>query len=582
MKNISKILPITFVLFLATDVMSQQTLIKELPASKSLDIITEIESRQDVLAAYPIAIDKDILFTGDTLFKILLYENEINISKEHLNLRDINSFSFYGKNNTNCLLLSVINNDIQGVLTLNNHSYSIETHRGEYYLVCLDNNALQEDCNDLNAPNNQQSIDNNAQTNEVSDVEDTQSQILWNRFHDGSGDIKVLVLYTQNAANSVSNIVNTTLLAEELSNQSFVNSGINCKIELVYIGKTNYIETNSLSDVTYFKKRDDGYIDEVHILREKYAADVCVLLTNYNFATCGRADTIKANDSNAFCVVQALTCATAWYSFIHEIGHLVGCRHDYGNDVSNNPYEFGHGYINPNKTWRTIMAYGNNCNYCDRINYWSNPFVTYEGEPMGTEDRCNNVKVWNSRYYDVGTFENPSNNIAILSNTIQATLDYGFIEAGNNIWTNGYVNLQNGQSLAIKAGSEISFYDGFLASVGSELNAFISPSSSLSYVGNPTSQLLEVTPVRQNDANHTERITRIYPNPTTTNLQIQNKEGEIPEKISIFNFVGEKVIADIYTNSTSTEISLLNIPSGIYFVDIKYKDKCERYKIIKK
>ncbi|MCR4829359.1 MAG: T9SS type A sorting domain-containing protein [Bacteroidales bacterium] len=579
MKNKITILLLMVALSLSHISYSQQTLISELPINRNDEILSEIGSRAEVLLVLPIAIEKNILFFEDTLFKIELSENVFYIAKKYVNHRDINSFSFYGISGTNSLVLSFLDNDIQGVLTINNHPYSIETHQGKNYLVQLDNSLFQENCEDLECSNNPSQNDSVFQENKEANGGIIPTYLLRNRFHDVNGDIKVMVLYTANAANSVSNIVNTSLLAEELSNQSFINSGIDCKIELVYIGKTDYEESSSSTDVTRFKNTDEGYIDEVHLLREKYAADVCVLLTDYDDLTCGRAYTIKARKTEAFCVVQAYYCSTTNYSFIHEIGHLMGCRHDCGMDNSTSPYEYGHGYINPDKTWRTIMAYGTYCNDCDRIQYWSNPYITYNGETMGTTERCNNAKVWNIRYGEVGAFEVISSNATITSATIPSSLNYGFIETDSHIGTNGIISLNSGQSLTIKAGDEIVFSDGFEVLAGSELKAFIAQQPATSYATAPLPTSIEVTPVRHFDTTEIKKTVIVYPNPTTDELYIQNSGEEYPIQIIILDVMG-KIVNNI--NYPVSSIDLSNLPAGTYFIKIEFTNRSERYRIIKK
>ena len=579
MKIIKKISILLAVLIQTNIAMSQKTLIKELPTYRNDEILTEIGSRAEVLSVSPIEIERDILFSEDTLFKIELNDDEFNITKKYINYRDINSFSFYGISDTNSIILSFLGEDIQGTFTTSNKVYTIETHGEEYYMVQLDHSSMRENCDNLESSHIQATSENDNTQEEYEDNVPVDIQQLENRYHDGSGDIKVLVLYTSAAANSVNNIYNTVLLAEEESNLSFVNSGVNCKIEIVYIGKTDYEETNSTTDKNRFKTTDDGYMDEVHILREIYAADVCVLLVNYSDGICGEAYKIKARRDEAFCVVKALRCATGYYSFIHEIGHLIGCRHNPENDNNSSPYEHGHGYIYPDGGWRTIMAYSTYCSGCIRKQYWSNPYITYNGVPMGTTDRCNNAKVWNIRYGEVGAFENISSNVTITSATIPSSLIYGFIEADSNVGTNGNVSLNSGQSLTIKAGNEIVFSDGFEASAGSELNAYISQQPAYLYATAPTPPSINVATVRRIDATEMINTVVIYPNPTMDELNIQTNGKVKPLKIVIMDVMGKEIM--VLDNPTDV-INISQVPTGIYFIDIEFANRSERYRIIKK
>lgn len=129
MKIIKKISILLAVLIQTNIAMSQKTLIKELPTYRNDEILTEIGSRAEVLSVSPIDIERDILFSEDTLFKIELNDDEFNITKKYINYRDINSFSFYGISDTNSIILSLLGEDIQGTFQYIASSYRHLLHR---------------------------------------------------------------------------------------------------------------------------------------------------------------------------------------------------------------------------------------------------------------------------------------------------------------------------------------------------------------------------------------------------------------------------------------------------------------------
>ncbi|HMK37114.1 MAG TPA: M12 family metallo-peptidase [Desulfomonilaceae bacterium] len=209
----------------------------------------------------------------------------------------------------------------------------------------------------------------------------------------GPTPITVLVAYTPAAEAKVLGPMDSFIqLAVTESNQSYQNSKINLTLVLAGIQKVNYQESGSFdTDLDNFKGMTDGAMDEIHSLRDQKKADVCVLIVDNN-QYCGLAAAILAKPETAFAVVY-FKCATGYYSFAHEIGHLQGARHNLEMDPTLQPFPYGHGYyLNPK--WRTIMSYANPCN-CPRIQYWSNPNVQYEGVPMGTSERNNNARVLN-------------------------------------------------------------------------------------------------------------------------------------------------------------------------------------------
>ena len=209
--------------------------------------------------------------------------------------------------------------------------------------------------------------------------------------------INVLVVYTASAATAAGTIGSKIQLAIDETNQSYVNSGININMAKVHTAQVSYSESGrSFSQhVSALKSTTDGIMDNVHTLRNTYAADVVVLVVNDSEA-CGQAAAINATATSAFAAAH-YTCITGYYSFGHEVGHLQGARHDRYVDGSTTPYAYGHGYIPPSKGWRTVMAYGNNCSNCTRIQWWSSPLKTYPstGEVMGTTQYEDNARVLN-------------------------------------------------------------------------------------------------------------------------------------------------------------------------------------------
>lgn len=216
----------------------------------------------------------------------------------------------------------------------------------------------------------------------------------------------VLVAYTAAAASATADIAGLIQLAFDETNKSYSNSGVNVTLSKVYVAQVSYNESSrSFSQhVNALQSTTDGIMDIVHSWRNTYKADIVKLIVNDSEA-CGMAAAIKATASSAFAVTH-YSCATGYYSFGHEIGHLQGARHDRYVDSSNTPYQYGHGYVDPNKTWRTIMAYGNNCGNCKRVQYWSNPNVKYPatGQAMGTTTYEHNARVLNETAATVAAF----------------------------------------------------------------------------------------------------------------------------------------------------------------------------------
>jgi hypothetical protein len=217
---------------------------------------------------------------------------------------------------------------------------------------------------------------------------------------DDGSIIDVMVVYTSEAANWAGDILAVIDLAVQETNDSYANSGIIQRVRLVHAAQVSYTQSGSIStDLSRLRNTSDGYMDQVHTLRNTYGADEVVLLVSYPSSNvCGIAylmDPVGTYfESWAFAVVD-VDCATGYYSFGHEMGHNMGARHDWYVDDTATPYGHAHGYLNYTSSsnpypWRTVMAYNDECHdqgyYCYRLPYWSNPTVSWYGAAMGVSE----------------------------------------------------------------------------------------------------------------------------------------------------------------------------------------------------
>jgi hypothetical protein len=204
--------------------------------------------------------------------------------------------------------------------------------------------------------------------------------------------IDVIVAYTAKATAHYNDVRREVVeLAIERGNESFSMSGLgHIKLRLVHAYQTNYVEEGAHFDhVWRFADKGDGYMEEIHGLRNKYRADVAILIVD-DPQGCGLATRVHADADEAFAVAHH-DCAALTYTVAHEIGHIIGARHELTIDKSMTPFPWGHGYVNGTK-WRDIMSYKESCGGCPRLPVWSSPKVLIQGEPAGTPDQ-NNARV---------------------------------------------------------------------------------------------------------------------------------------------------------------------------------------------
>lgn len=140
-------------------------------------------------------------------------------------------------------------------------------------------------------------------------------------------------------------------------------------------------------------------------LRDQLAADLVVLVTDSD--DCGYAAAIGPSRDLAFATVSQRCLHPLYLTFSHEIGHLLGARHEVERDGENWPYPHQHGYHSPPgpSALRTLMAY--NCrgvSNCPPIPRWSNPDKYYGSQRIGKPGESNNAAVLRANLAKVSQF----------------------------------------------------------------------------------------------------------------------------------------------------------------------------------
>lgn len=275
-------------------------------------------------------------------------------------------------------------------------------------------------------------------------------------------DIDVMVVYTSAArtgAGGTDAMEASAFLAVAETNQSYINSNITQRLRLAHVEEVTYTESGNINtDLSRLQNGSDGFMDNVQTLRNTFAADTVVLITENGGGFCGLGymmQTVSNTfESNAYCVV-ARSCATGYYSFGHELGHNMGADHDPPNANSTGPYPYNRGFSNtspssPATPWRTIMSY-NTTPSSTRVQYWSNPNVNYPipgTDAMGNSSPSDNHRVLNNTALTVANFRcsSPSAGNVWMKDTWNDTgAEPDAHTASEDMWKSPYIWVRNSQ-----------------------------------------------------------------------------------------------------------------------------------------
>lgn len=184
-------------------------------------------------------------------------------------------------------------------------------------------------------------------------------------------------------------------------NECLMNSKINARIQLVHSQQWNYEEQgSSYTDLYNFNSARNGW-EGVYEVRNAVGADLCTIVAYlHDVGGLAYVNSSKLGmPESSYNLIRVLQMTGS--SWIHEMGHNIGCNHAAEQESSPGPESggvFGHslGYYFTGATdhghYGTVMAYDQGDYH--RCDYFSATNVTFKGTLVGYETR-NNSLTWN-------------------------------------------------------------------------------------------------------------------------------------------------------------------------------------------
>lgn len=302
-------------------------------------------------------------------------------------------------------------NRITGTFHKDGQLYQIwPVEHGLHAIVKIDSSKIDEgQADEIDLPND------GIKANSTSSLSHNSQQGRKATSKSAHSTIRVMLVTTNQSRARIPDMAALARLAFEEANQGAENSQVAITFENAGTFDANYNESGTQSEmlerVTDVSTPDLGR--PAKQFRDQHRADLVVMLITTGSGS-GYND---ASATSAYSVVK-WDKATGAYTFAHEMGHNIGTSHDlaqYPGGVPSRKPDYRHGYVRLASGgvggWRTIMSYGNTCSKelgpCPRLNYFSNPNLTYRGEPMGTEQYQNNTRRLNERRDTVADFYPP-------------------------------------------------------------------------------------------------------------------------------------------------------------------------------
>lgn len=236
---------------------------------------------------------------------------------------------------------------------------------------------------------------------------------------DDPATIDVMVVYTPAARdwaiNNAGGIDNCIMSAINAANDVLEKSKTGVTLNLAYSAMVDYTTTGNLHWDLRRLRDTDGEIDEVHEWRDEYGADLVSMFVGAEVdedlaGSANQLESYNGSPEDAFSVCQVNEVHNRDTTFIHELGHNMGCGHSdeqiycsegptVWDDWEENTWSAGYRWTDSDSNhWCTVMTYRDGDCFENnitnrRLHYFSNPNATYNDDATGDEGHNNALTI---------------------------------------------------------------------------------------------------------------------------------------------------------------------------------------------
>ncbi len=270
--------------------------------------------------------------------------------------------------------------------------------------------------------------------------------------------IDVMIVYTPAAkeyAAQTTGINSFVAQAMEHSQLALDNSETGIILRLVHSGEVEYTEfgdeevSGIAMDLLRLMRTDDGYMDEVHVWRDEYGADLVNLFTleHHSGGQAWILNDTSGRPAQAFSITRVQQ-ASWTYTMAHEMAHNMGCHHSKYQTVQRGPgiFDYSAGWRwtgSDNEKYASVMAYSEGIYTI--VPYFSNPDILFKNTPTGHHLHGDNARTLRQTkaviagYRDTIKLDSPVLNQATNDNTIYEDLIITFED--NQAWRDTIVSV---------------------------------------------------------------------------------------------------------------------------------------------